>query len=89
MTNLAKSYCNYTAYGETGDDQSIDPVYPDPHPGGYQGKLTFRLVGFQNSLTQESFNVVFTNSPTSSVPRMPKPKLILPSTTQSVNAMNS
>ena len=59
MTNLAKSYCNYTAYGETGDDPSIDPVYPDPQPGGYQGKPTFRWVGFQNSLMQESFNVVF------------------------------
>jgi hypothetical protein len=78
MTNLAKSYCNYTAYGETGDDPSIDPVYPDPQPGGYQGKPTFRLVGFQNSLMQETFNVVFTNPPTSSVPRMAKPKLIFP-----------
>jgi len=30
------SYCNYTAYGETGDS-SIDPQYPDQH--GYKGKL--------------------------------------------------
>lgn len=33
------SYCTYTAYGETGDDASIDPVYPNPNPSGYQGKL--------------------------------------------------
>ncbi|KAL9064346.1 MAG: hypothetical protein Q9157_007866 [Trypethelium eluteriae] len=33
---LDGSYCNYTAYGETGDDPSIDPVYPDPAPGGYK-----------------------------------------------------
>lgn len=33
------SYCNYTAFGETGD-ASIDPVYPDPDiVGGYEGKL--------------------------------------------------
>ncbi|KAL1979563.1 hypothetical protein VTN96DRAFT_5563 [Rasamsonia emersonii] len=36
---LDGSYCNYSAYGETGDDPSIDPVYPDPAPGGYKGKL--------------------------------------------------
>lgn len=32
------SYCTSTAFGETGDS-SIDPVYPDPNPLGYQGKL--------------------------------------------------
>ncbi|WPH02942.1 alkaline serine protease AorO [Acrodontium crateriforme] len=31
------SYCDYTAYGETGDS-SIDPEYPDPNPLGYQGQ---------------------------------------------------
>lgn len=31
------SYCTFSAYGETGD-ASIDPVYPDPNPLGYQGK---------------------------------------------------
>ena len=35
---LDGSYCNYTAYGETGDS-SIDPQYPDPRPGGYNGQL--------------------------------------------------
>ncbi|TGO32531.1 hypothetical protein BHYA_0309g00090 [Botrytis hyacinthi] len=34
---LDGSYCSYSAYGETGDDPSIDPVYPDPQPGGYNG----------------------------------------------------
>lgn len=32
------SYCTYSAFGETGD-ASIDPVYPDPIPAGYEGKL--------------------------------------------------
>jgi tripeptidyl-peptidase I len=32
------SYCNFSAYGETGDG-AIDPKYPDPRPGGYKGKL--------------------------------------------------
>ena len=36
---LDGSYCTYSAYGETGDDPSIDPIYPDPAPGGYKGKL--------------------------------------------------
>lgn len=31
------SYCNYSAYGETGD-ASIDPKYPDPLITGYQGQ---------------------------------------------------
>ncbi|KAI1327012.1 peptidase S8/S53 domain-containing protein [Xylariaceae sp. FL0255] len=35
------SYCTYAAYGEKGDDSKdgLDPVYPDPLPGGYKGKL--------------------------------------------------
>jgi len=50
LTNLSKSYCNYTAYGETGDDPSIDPIYPDPAPGGYKGLLptSFSLSHIQN-----------------------------------------
>ncbi|KAI0120716.1 peptidase S8/S53 domain-containing protein [Xylariales sp. AK1849] len=32
---LDGSYCNRTAYGITGDSPGIDPVYPDPEPGGY------------------------------------------------------
>ena len=31
------SYCNYSAFGETGD-ASIDPKYPDPIVAGYQGQ---------------------------------------------------
>lgn len=36
------SYCTYSAYNETGDcttPDCLDPVYPDPGPGGYQGNL--------------------------------------------------
>ena len=33
------SYCNYTAYGITGDTPSLDGKFPDNHPGGYKGKL--------------------------------------------------
>ncbi|KAL3426195.1 Pro-kumamolisin [Phlyctema vagabunda] len=36
------SYCQYSAYGETGDctvESCLDPAYPDPHPGGYKGQL--------------------------------------------------
>ena len=33
------SYCKYSAYGETGDLPGVDPTYPDPGPGGYNGKL--------------------------------------------------
>jgi tripeptidyl-peptidase-1 len=32
------SYCNFTAFGETGNS-IIDPPYPDPKPGGYKGEL--------------------------------------------------
>ena len=32
------SYCNYTAYGETGNS-ILDPPYPDPQAGGYKGAL--------------------------------------------------
>ncbi|KAH8122416.1 subtilisin-like protein [Trichoderma asperelloides] len=36
------SYCTYSAFGETGnctDTDCLDPVYPDPNPGGYKGEL--------------------------------------------------
>lgn len=36
------SYCTYSAFGETGDctdPACLDPVYPDPNPGGYKGQL--------------------------------------------------
>jgi len=36
---LDGSYCNYTAYGITGDSPGIDPTYPDPAANGYKGQL--------------------------------------------------
>lgn len=36
------SYCTYSAFNETGDctePECLDPVYPDPNPGGYKGQL--------------------------------------------------
>ncbi|KAI1745231.1 peptidase S8/S53 domain-containing protein [Xylaria scruposa] len=36
------SYCNFSAFGETGDctdPACLDPAYPDPNPGGYKGQL--------------------------------------------------
>ncbi|KAK4494732.1 hypothetical protein PRZ48_014088 [Zasmidium cellare] len=36
---LDGSYCNYTAYGITGNSPEYDPTYPDPADGGYKGKL--------------------------------------------------
>jgi tripeptidyl-peptidase-1 len=39
LDSIDGSYCNYTAFGITGDSPSIDGVYPDPLPGGFQGKL--------------------------------------------------
>ncbi|KAL9093502.1 MAG: hypothetical protein Q9165_003897 [Trypethelium subeluteriae] len=36
---LDGSYCNYTAFNITGNTPGIDPVYPDPAPGGYKGAL--------------------------------------------------
>lgn len=32
------SYCNYTAFGETGNSV-LDPPYPDPQAGGFKGAL--------------------------------------------------
>ncbi|PBP18115.1 alkaline serine protease [Diplocarpon rosae] len=39
---LDGSYCTSSASGETGDctvEACLDPVYPDPDPGGYKGQL--------------------------------------------------
>ncbi|OQD85399.1 hypothetical protein PENANT_c010G10600 [Penicillium antarcticum] len=36
---LDGSYCTYSAYGETGNNPDIDPIYPNPRPGGYKGQL--------------------------------------------------
>ncbi|KAJ6179418.1 hypothetical protein N7519_009879 [Penicillium mononematosum] len=36
---LDGSYCTYSAFGETGNNPDIDPVYPNPRPGGYKGEL--------------------------------------------------
>jgi tripeptidyl-peptidase-1 len=38
-TDFSQSYCTYSAYGETGNDPKIDPVYPDTREGGYKGSL--------------------------------------------------
>lgn len=35
---LDGSYCNYSAYGITGDSPGIDPTYPDNSTGGYKGQ---------------------------------------------------
>ena len=40
---LDGSYCTYSAYGETGNDPEIDPVYPDTQAGGYKGQLQVSL----------------------------------------------
>lgn len=34
---FSQSYCTYSAYGETGNNPDIDPVYPDNREGGYKG----------------------------------------------------
>lgn len=39
---LDGSYCTFSAFNETGNcvtDDCLDPVYPDPNPGGYKGQL--------------------------------------------------
>ncbi|KAK0115982.1 hypothetical protein ONS95_013021 [Cadophora gregata] len=37
---LDGSYCTYSAFGETGNDPGLDPVYPNPWTtDGYQGQL--------------------------------------------------
>ncbi|KAK5129907.1 hypothetical protein LTR08_002708 [Meristemomyces frigidus] len=40
LDSIDGSYCNYTAYGITGDSPGIDATYPDTNnTGGYQGQL--------------------------------------------------
>lgn len=39
LDSIDGSYCKYSAYGETGNDPALDPIYPDPRPGGYKGPL--------------------------------------------------
>ena len=36
---LDGSYCTYTAFGETGNLNGVDPTYPDPAAGGFKGNL--------------------------------------------------
>lgn len=36
---LDGSFCTYSAYGQTGNNDTLDPTYPDPNPGGYKGGL--------------------------------------------------
>jgi tripeptidyl-peptidase-1 len=36
---LDGSYCNFTAFGITGDTPGFDPTYPDPAKGGFKGPL--------------------------------------------------
>ncbi|KAK5708507.1 hypothetical protein LTR17_020638 [Elasticomyces elasticus] len=38
LDSLDGSYCDYSAYGITGDSPDIDPKYPDPAAGGYKGQ---------------------------------------------------
>ena len=61
----SQSYCTYTAYGETGDDPDIDPIYPDPQPGGYKGKFYCSNKVGQPMLTsiQDNCNAVYTSRP--------------------------
>jgi tripeptidyl-peptidase I len=39
LDSIDGSYCNYTAYGITGDSPGLDASYPDSLPGGYTGQL--------------------------------------------------
>jgi tripeptidyl-peptidase-1 len=39
LDSIDGSYCNYTAYGITGDSPSIDAIYPDSLSGGFGGNL--------------------------------------------------
>lgn len=36
---LDGSFCTYSAFGQTGNNDTLDPIYPDPNPGGYKGPL--------------------------------------------------
>jgi tripeptidyl-peptidase-1 len=39
LDSIDGSYCDYSAFGITGDSPGIDGSYPDPLPGGYTGAL--------------------------------------------------
>ncbi|KAF4634822.1 hypothetical protein G7Y89_g3271 [Cudoniella acicularis] len=39
LDSVDGSYCDYTAFGITGDSPGIDAEYPDSLPGGYTGQL--------------------------------------------------
>lgn len=39
MDAIDGSYCTYSAFGETGNSPTLDPIYPDPNLGGYKGQL--------------------------------------------------
>lgn len=39
LDSIDGSYCDYSAYGETGNNPDFDFPYPDPAPGGYKGAL--------------------------------------------------
>lgn len=39
LDSIDGSYCDYTAYGITGDSPGIDASYPDPDADGYKGQL--------------------------------------------------
>ncbi|KAF2094775.1 putative protease S8 tripeptidyl peptidase I [Rhizodiscina lignyota] len=39
LDSIDGSYCSYSAFGITGNTPSIDPTYPDPLPGGFNGSL--------------------------------------------------
>lgn len=39
LDSIDGSYCEYSAYGITGDSPGIDASYPDSLPGGYKGQL--------------------------------------------------
>lgn len=36
---LDGSFCTYSAFGQKGNNNTVDPIYPDPHTGGYKGPL--------------------------------------------------
>jgi tripeptidyl-peptidase-1 len=39
LDSIDGSYCDYSAFGITGDSPGIDASYPDPLPDGYKGQL--------------------------------------------------
>lgn len=39
LDSIDGSYCDYSAFGITGDSPGIDASYPDSLPGGYKGNL--------------------------------------------------